>query len=73
MLKRPAEEISLLEIYECIEGPLEKTKCLLDKPICGGEECIFGELLNKVDQEASDYLSKRKLSDSPRGLVVKRQ
>jgi len=73
VLKRPAGEISLLEIYECIEGPLEETKCLLDQPICGGGKCIFGELLNKVDQEARDYLSGRKLSDSPRVLGVKRR
>ena len=72
VLKRPAQDIRLLEIYEAIEGPLEERNCLLGRPICRGGECIFGDLLNKVDQQAKDYLSRKRLSDSQRALKAKR-
>jgi Rrf2 family protein len=62
-LKRPAGEISLLDTYEAIEGPLEETKCLLGQPICRRGKCILGDLLNKVDREAREYLSANRLSD----------
>jgi Rrf2 family protein len=71
VLKRPARDVSLLEVYEAIEGPLEETKCLLGQPICRGEKCIFGDLLNKVDQEAKEYLSRKRLSDLGRVLKQK--
>ena len=33
-LKRPAEEINLLEVYESIEGKVEITTCPMDNLIC---------------------------------------
>lgn len=62
VLKRPAREISLLEAYEAIEGPLEETRCLLGRPICHGGKCIFGDLLKQIDQRTKKYLTKNKLS-----------
>lgn len=41
-LKIPAESITLLDIFETIEGRLEATDCLLGIPICNGTYCILG-------------------------------
>ncbi len=56
-------EITLLEIYEQIEGPLPGSQCLLSSPVCQGENCILGGLLEKVNKEVREYLSNTRLSD----------
>ena len=63
VLKRPTGEISLLDVYEAIEGPLKETNCLLGRPVCNGESCIFGDLLKTIDRQAREYLSEKRLSD----------
>ncbi|MDX9979736.1 MAG: Rrf2 family transcriptional regulator [Lentisphaeria bacterium] len=47
-LGRPATAITILEIYEAIEGPLQERRCLLRKPICNGKCCIIGDLLREI-------------------------
>jgi len=64
--KRP-DRITLLEIYEAIEGPLSKSTCLLEAPVCRGKECILGDLLKKINKEVREHLSKTRLSEL-RGL-----
>lgn len=61
-LGRDSREISLLAVYEAVEGPLESKSCLLGKPVCGGA-CILGGLLHKVGSEVSDYFAQTRLSD----------
>ena len=51
VLAKDAGAITLLEIYETIEGPLTPSQCLLGKPVCGGN-CILGGLLGEVDERA---------------------
>ncbi|WP_456432794.1 RrF2 family transcriptional regulator [Thermosulfuriphilus sp.] len=62
-LGRPSEEISLLEIYEAIEGPLEPSDCLFETPICDGLECIWGGLIKEITQVARDHLARTRLSE----------
>ncbi len=62
-LKRPAAEISLLHIYETIEGPLSHSRCLFNRPVCQGEQCVIGGLLEPVDRMAVEYLSGTHLSE----------
>jgi len=61
-LGRDSRQISLLEVYEAVEGPLETKSCLLAKPVCGGK-CILGGLLHKVGSEVADYFTQTRLSD----------
>ncbi|MEA1997515.1 MAG: Rrf2 family transcriptional regulator [Gemmatimonadota bacterium] len=56
-------EISLLEIYESIEGPLTDRSCLLASPVCNNGKCIFGSLLGDVSKQFRDYLSITKLTN----------
>ena len=61
-LNRPADEITLLEVYQACEGPLPQSNCLLSTPICNGN-CILGNLIEDVGRRVSQYLSRTKLSD----------
>ena len=61
-LHRPAAKIVLLEVYETIEGPFTSGDCLNETPICGGKECVFGELLKKVHRMSLEYFTKTTLA-----------
>ncbi|NPB08728.1 MAG: Rrf2 family transcriptional regulator [Thermodesulfobacteria bacterium] len=60
-LARPPEEITLLEIFEVVHGPLEDQRCLFKEPLCSGERCILGDLLQKVNQAVKDHFSQTNL------------
>jgi Rrf2 family protein len=61
-LARPRGKVSLLEVYEAIEGPLSTSKCLLGLPVCGARRCILGDLVEVVNKRVRDHLSKTRLS-----------
>ncbi len=57
-LTRPASDITLLEVFETMEGPLEETRCLLDKPVCDGKTCcMLGSLLHDVHKRVYDHMA----------------
>jgi Rrf2 family protein len=62
-LGRPRSKITLLEVYETIEGPLAMGSCLLGSPVCGGEKCIFGGLLRMINKRMKDYLAQTRLPE----------
>ena len=53
---------TLLELYEAIEGALEQPGCLLGIPVCDGEVCILGGLLEDTGRRVRDYLAETRLS-----------
>ena len=63
VLAAPADEITLLEVYEAIEGPVEPTGCLFGAPVCGGKACIFGGVLSEVETRLRNFLAGTRLSD----------
>jgi len=66
LLARAADEITLLEVYEVIEGPLVSARCLLGNPVCAGAGCILGGLLESVNRQVREYLSGATLSELTR-------
>ncbi|MBW6492669.1 MAG: Rrf2 family transcriptional regulator [Lentimicrobium sp.] len=62
-LRLTSQEISLLDIYETIEGKLSDTNCPLEHPVCPFDKCLMGGIVTKMTQEFKDYMSKQKLSD----------
>ncbi len=62
-LAREKEEISLLEIYEAIEGPLETHPCLLSERHCPFRfrKCLFGNLIGETNESFRKYLSQTTL------------
>lgn len=55
-LKRKPEEITLLEIYEAIEGKIEVQNCPLEKPICPFDKCILNNVTRDMTEQYKNYL-----------------
>jgi Rrf2 family protein len=67
-LARPGGEITLLEVYEAVEAPLQEGgECLLRRSSCPFGECIFGNLVGRVNREFREYLASKTLGDIARG------
>jgi len=62
-LKRPIDSVTLLEIYEAIEGPLEEGNCFGKGGHCPFQRCLFGGLIDKMRHEFHQYLSSKTLKD----------
>ncbi len=60
-LSRPPERITLLEVYEAIEGPVSERICLLGGPECPFGKCIFGGLLGEFAHRFREYLASHTL------------
>lgn len=56
VLMKPANEVTLLEIYEIIEGPVPTSTCLLETPACSGDLCVISKLLKNVQKEVNKFL-----------------
>lgn len=61
---RAAEKIYLLEIYEAIEGPLRPAGCLLTKPLCDGQCCLLGGLIQELDHKVRRHLAETSLAEA---------
>jgi Rrf2 family protein len=64
MLAQPAASISLLRIYEALQGSIRLDGCLFDKPICDQVHCILGDLVERVRGEVFEYLASTTLEDA---------
>jgi len=56
-LARPAETVTLLDVYEAVEGPVEPLGCLLGRPACRGSVCMFGDFLRDFDTRFRGYMA----------------
>ena len=63
ILKKDASTIYLLQLYELIEGPIEKQHCGIQSDKCLFTSCVFGNLANRFSEDFIEYLQKTKLSD----------
>lgn len=61
LAKAPAK-VTLLHVYEAIEGEVEHHACLLGKKRCTGE-CMLGDLVSRANAEITDRLGRTRLSD----------
>jgi len=62
MLKKPAAEISFLDVYESIEGMIEIHTCMFDTPVCPMEKCIMNNITQKMSEEFVQYLKSQTLA-----------
>ncbi|HUW82544.1 MAG TPA: Rrf2 family transcriptional regulator [Phycisphaerae bacterium] len=62
-LTRPSDQVTLLEVYEAIEGVVVPANCLFDTAMCRSDKCILGGLVGEVNDRVRDYLARTKLSD----------
>ena len=69
LIRDPAK-VTMLEIYEAIDGPLEEQHCLLGKPACEGKECVMQGLLGKLHKELHGYFSRTRLDTLARAIEI---
>mgnify|MGYP000322706548 CR=1 FL=1 len=60
-LVRGPDEVTLLDVYEAIEGPITPPACLLNKPICDGC-CAVGGVIRRMNEELRDQLASTSLT-----------
>ena len=54
-IARDPADVTLLEIYECIEGPFGDAGCLLGDPACDGAPCVMRSLMERLNAEAREH------------------
>jgi len=62
-LKIKAEEVTLLEIYEAIEGKIVIAECPIDHEHCPFGTCVFDDLTVQMTKQFVDFLKSRTLAD----------
>jgi len=63
ILKKEAASVFLLQIYELIEGPIERQHCGIYEDKCPFETCVFGNFADRFSEEFIQYLKTTRLSD----------
>jgi Rrf2 family protein len=61
-LKKSPAKITLLEIYESIEGPIEIRDCPLAYEVCHFDQCLMGNVINKMTGEFKRFLKGQSLN-----------
>jgi Rrf2 family nitric oxide-sensitive transcriptional repressor len=62
-LAKPADELTLLDVYEVIEGQMHQEQCPTGRAICPFASCILGGVPERFNQEFTDYLGSKTLGD----------
>ena len=60
--KKPAR-ITLLSVFEAVEGPIGFRNCMFAKKACKGEHCVMGNALRDANQVLKDYLTQTTLAE----------
>lgn len=63
VLDRDPGDVSLLDVYEAIDGRLAPSDCLLGRRACDGTSCILGDLLGRVNALVFEHFSSRTVAD----------
>ncbi len=63
VLNKSPEDITLLNIYESIEGPVELSGCPLDHKICAIGQCLMEGVINEATALVIKHFSAKSLSD----------
>lgn len=78
VLTKECHDITFLEIYEAIDGPIKTGCCLFGKSVCSFNDCIMGGFLNQTNANVKKFFGDKKLShfcaqkqDMERGYILK--
>ena len=70
LLAEPAASVSLLDVFEAVEGPVDETACITEAPPCRGLGCILGKAVQSIEGQLRDYLKKTTLADLADSLHI---
>jgi len=59
-----ARDVSLLRVYEALEGDPRRDGCVFAGQVCDGAGCIFGDLMGRVRGEVLDALAMTTLAQA---------
>ena len=57
MLAKPLHKITLLQVYEAVEGKYNPVSCFTDNHKCPRSACILGGQIEKITLQVRDYLA----------------
>jgi len=63
MLKISPDKLTLLQIYEAVEGKLEDTSCPSNNPVCTFQKCLMGNIVSKMTADFKTYMGGQTLQD----------
>jgi DNA-binding IscR family transcriptional regulator len=61
-LARDADQVTLLQVYEAVDGPMVQARCLFGRSICDGKSCLLGGLIETVNREVRQHLERTTLT-----------
>lgn len=62
-LAKPADGITLLDVYEVIEGEIHQSECPTGRTTCPFASCILGGVPERLNQEFIEYLGSKTVGD----------
>jgi Rrf2 family protein len=63
MLNVKPTELTLLDIYEAIEGKIQPATCLMENSVCPLDKCLMNNVTHRLTNEFMDYLRSQTLKD----------
>lgn len=60
-MKKDPSDLTLLDIYQAIEGPIELNDCPLAYEVCNFDRCLMGNVINKLTAEFKKFLQEQTL------------
>jgi Rrf2 family protein len=60
-MKKDPADLTLLDIYQAIEGPIEVSDCPLAYEVCNFDRCLMGNVINKLTGEFKKFLQDQTL------------
>ncbi|NVN95581.1 MAG: Rrf2 family transcriptional regulator [Bacteroidetes bacterium] len=61
ILNRKPAEITLLDIYQSLEGAITNTGCPINHTVCPFDKCLMGGIISKLSDEFKNYLENQTL------------
>ncbi len=58
-----SDSVTLLNVYEAIEGPLRTSACLMRKKTCGKKACLFGDAMATMQEVFRNHLKSTRIAD----------
>ena len=63
LLKKKPEEITILAVYEAIEGNIESAGCPMEQKTCPFDKCLVGNIVKKLTDDIVANFKKQTLKN----------